>query len=940
MSRNLPQGVLVIVGVLLASLPAASQTWVADTFADFRDGTFDAAGHNLYVSARGQVKTIHRFDLNHDGWLDLVFNSSHDFVTTPRAAVHVLPTGRGPGRTIELPVHGSVLVAVADLNGDGRLDAVFGPNHDWITHRRFAFILWGDERGWSGRRMTPLICAEPRALAIADLDADGHADLLVLNGARWAPEDGREKALRVYWNGEQSFEQGVYSDRWFDDATDMAAVDLDGDERPEIVVLHASTPPALSVFWNDGLARDVASWPEPQRLSIDAESVTGLVVADVDADGRLDLLMRGGSRESVGEDPTTGKQRFRTMGLVLVGAAAEPRQWSAPRRLAAPPASAMACSDLNEDGRPDLVLADSSVAEPTSVRVLFGRPDAAFDPEHAAVLPVAYASAVAAADLDGDGHQDLVIGVHQTAETYQAASRVFYGDGRGGFEPAGFTIPTASVRDVAVVPLDDGGGHRLLFCNGIRGRIREDVPVRVFWGDARGFEADRFSTYGIRSGFSSTAADLNDDGYPDMLLSSIVHNVADQHELIGINILWGAEGGLADDRRTVLHEYGVLGQNVADLDRDGHLDIVTTANRRLSPDQPIGLAIWHGSPDGYKRERRVLIPFDHRIGLTAIADYNRDGRLDIATSALDVNRLHVLWGDDAGYSADRRFTMPMTGCDDVQAADLDADGWIDLVATSYILPKTNDYDFGTHIFWGGPGGFDPTRAQRLPGNAGFGIAVADYDSDGHLDLFVANYKNTRTRQSLPCYLYWGGADGFDAKRRSELIADSGTGAMAADFNGDGRIDVAIASHSYDGNHIVDSRVYYNDGRRFRDPDVTFLPSVGPHHMHDSVIGHIGDRVYRQVYTSSAFQWDGPRAGGVLTCTAQTPEHARLELSVRAAAGPAGLDAAPWHDLADDADARRFDLAPGDRCLQYRAVFRSDNGDRYPVLDRVEITLHE
>jgi hypothetical protein len=38
------------------------------------------------------------------------------------------------------------------------------------------------------------------------------------------------------------------------------------------------------------------------------------------------------------------------------------------------------------------------------------------------------------------------------------------------------------------------------------------------------------------------------------------------------------------------------------------------------------------------------------------------------------------------------------------------------------------------------------------------------------------------------------------------------------------------------------------------------------------------------------------------------------------------------------DGGAFGLRLEDRCLQYRAVFRSDNGDRYPVLDRVEIAL--
>ena len=47
-----------------------SDTWVEASFEDFRDGTFDASGQNLFVSAQGRVRTIHRFDLNQDGHLD------------------------------------------------------------------------------------------------------------------------------------------------------------------------------------------------------------------------------------------------------------------------------------------------------------------------------------------------------------------------------------------------------------------------------------------------------------------------------------------------------------------------------------------------------------------------------------------------------------------------------------------------------------------------------------------------------------------------------------------------------------------------------------------------------------------------------------------------------------------------------------------------------
>ncbi|PYV15875.1 MAG: hypothetical protein DMG07_08910, partial [Acidobacteria bacterium] len=53
-------------------------TWIQDSFEDFAAGTLDAAGHNLFVARDGKVRTIQRFDLNQDGYIDLIFNTTHD----------------------------------------------------------------------------------------------------------------------------------------------------------------------------------------------------------------------------------------------------------------------------------------------------------------------------------------------------------------------------------------------------------------------------------------------------------------------------------------------------------------------------------------------------------------------------------------------------------------------------------------------------------------------------------------------------------------------------------------------------------------------------------------------------------------------------------------------------------------------------------------------
>ena len=77
-----------IVVFILANHSVNSQSWVEDSFEDFTDGTLDASGQNIYVSRDGTIRTIHRFDLNDDGSIDLLFNSTHnDYAFVPSTIV-------------------------------------------------------------------------------------------------------------------------------------------------------------------------------------------------------------------------------------------------------------------------------------------------------------------------------------------------------------------------------------------------------------------------------------------------------------------------------------------------------------------------------------------------------------------------------------------------------------------------------------------------------------------------------------------------------------------------------------------------------------------------------------------------------------------------------------------------------------------------------------
>lgn len=912
---------ILFIGACVLSHPAMGDAVVDDSFEDFAAGTLDASGQNLYVSHDGSVRAIHGHDLNDDGWIDLVFPQTHDYQNMVPATTGELGENRHVV-TRELLVAGALEARTGDLNNDGWQDLVFCPNKSGIQNpRRFLMIIYGGEDGWPASRSNGQLPVNAiSALELADLNGDGYLDIATLNSSAWLPGQPDGAIVRVYWGSERGFLKTRHADHGVVGAIALAGGDFNGDELRDLAILK-----------NDGVVEFYAMGEQAELALLAAIEYRGdldpqrIRAGHLDGDGNADILLL---------DEEGGIDVMRSDG----GTA-----WGAPRRITDRPASDAAIGDLDANGTADVAIV-AFVQARAAGGELSGIGDDAAGAIHViwdagskrtsfetSDVPAVNISDVTIGDFDGDGVADLAGAIYQGETSFDTESQIFYGRGDRAFEAGPNGVHTQGAYHALTVPAEKGRPDRVVFSSVSAGTVDELVPTVVYWGGEGGFDEARRLDIPLRTGYEASIADLNIDGHTDLIVLS--QNANRDHAWTGANIFYGNGKGLDLDSRVVLPEVVLGSSNVADLDKDGYLDIVLGHYFSDPPDRmDTRVFIYYGSADGYSQDRKVELPSYGRSLSIQLADYDKDNWLDIAVNSYQEQGVRIFYGSETGFEHSRRAVIDAPAVADLETADLDADGWLDLIATSYRDFEDHHHDLGFNIFWGSAEGFHEWNAQWLSGYAPLGPTVADWDADGYLDVFVANYHGETTREDLPAFLYWGGPDGYHPDRRTSFISDSAADGLAADFDRDGLLDIAVTNHTADGSHPTESKVYYNDGEHFASPRVVSLPTRGPHWGVNEDLGHIYNRGWRQSFVSGVSGFNAAGGRAVLEFDAELPPGTELRFFVRAAVAPEAVLEAQWLAV----DGEDFAVDPRAQYLQYKAEFVSDNGSRYPVLKKVRI----
>ncbi|GDX82522.1 hypothetical protein LBMAG42_43330 [Deltaproteobacteria bacterium] len=431
-----------------------------------------------------------------------------------------------------------------------------------------------------------------------------------------------------------------------------------------------------------------------------------------------------------------------------------------------------ACTDLNCDGIPDLAMA--------------GYYDGDYTVDSYATYGSGFASAsrttltntgsyrVKAGDIDEDGYQDLLFVNHYSGSTYVTNSYVYWGSASGYSSSDRTSLATLGALDALVQDLDDDGYNDIVFAN-YSSATTSNTDSYIYWGSASGWSSSDRTSIATNGARTLTSADFDDDGYPDLVFCNYYSTSGTTYSTNSY-VYWGSSSGYSASDRTSFATKGCFDTDTGDVNGDGWTDLAF-ANYYDGSAYTLTSTVFYGAAAGFSPASKASLPTKGSIGVE-IADTDNDGYDDViypgyfAGAWATTAATYVYKGASTGLSSSSYTSLVTTcGVRDPQVADLNGDGYLDMVFPRHYAPSS--YSTDSYVYWGAAAGFTDTNRTSLPTVGATEATIGDLDQDGYPDLLFASYYNGTT-YSLSQYIYWGSATGYSS---SDLTTVGGTGVV-------------------------------------------------------------------------------------------------------------------------------------------------------------------
>ncbi len=375
------------------------------------------------------------------------------------------------------------------------------------------------------------------------------------------------------------------------------------------------------------------------------------------------------------------------------------------------------------------------------------------------------ATAIAISDLNGDGIPDLVVanycqGVQQFTCVGYGEAAVLLGNGDGTFQPA-VTYSTASYVAYSIAIGDLNGDHipDLVVANWCQSFDQEgctaygSVSVLLGNGDGTFQPAVNYSSGGYYA-TSVTLGDFNGDGNLDVAVSNA--GSQDAISIGSVSVLLGNGNGTLEAPVTyTTAAYAALWVASGDVSRDGHPDLIADnfcLGEGCGENGYYGeVGVLLGNGDGTFQPVALYDSGGKYAYSVAVGDLRGNGILDLAVAnrfsdnegSSDYNAVDVLLGNgDGTFQPAVSYLLPGGGYDAVAIGDVNGDGYPDLVLVEGCQRLTAHSCKGTGevavLLGNGDGTFQSPQKFSSGGYEGSAIAIGDVNGDGRPDLLVAN----------------------------------------------------------------------------------------------------------------------------------------------------------------------------------------------------------
>jgi len=590
---------------------------------------------------------------------------------------------------------------IADVNHDGIADVVFVGCGS--TCGAVGVMLGNGDGTFQPPHIYSSGGFEPDAVTTADVNGDGKVDLVVANlsasqsGGTYV---GNGALAILLGNGDGTFQAAQTYDTGALYATSVAVADINNDGNPDLVVTNqCTTANDCSGLVGILLGTGGGVFSGVQNLSSGGNSAVSVNVADVDQDGKLDLVVTNASFTSGGNGSVSV---LRGKGN---GTFQSPQTYSSGALIA----FAAYVADVNNDGSPDVVVINQCASGPSScsdgsdgsVGVLLNNNDGTFQNVRLYDSGGLSPFAVTVADINGDFFPDLVV-----ANRYQATNNidgtvsVLLGNSTGGFEaPRTYSTMGSNPRSVIVADVNSDGKPDVVVGNEAISEFTGTGAIAVMLGNGDGTlrAAPTYVSGGLDNNSAVAVADLNGDGKADLVLTN------DACVGLTCNAAISVKLGNGDGTFQAARVYDAGGNFprglvVADVNKDGFPDLVVAIEcadyQTCSSGGSNGaVAILLGHGDGTFSAANSYDSGGVNAASVAVADVNGDGSPDVlvanqCASATDCSAgsITVLLGTTGGtLQSGQTFSSGAYSPGSVLAADVNGDGIPDLIVANACL---------------------------------------------------------------------------------------------------------------------------------------------------------------------------------------------------------------------------------------------------------------